>query len=984
MVRPRARFVLGVAGIVAGAFFFAGSARAGVPGQISGTVRDAGTGQPVALASVAIPELKRGSTTDAKGNYFILNLPPGKYTVRVTLLGYVPQVREGVEVFADFNTKLDFNVESTVLKNVEPVEVQAQRPLIQKDVTTTTKFLDAQDLQNQPLRGYQDAVAQQSGVVNFKQNIGAEAQNNNTLIIRGGRPNEVAYYVDGFSQQDPLSGVATTSISSDAVNQIVVQSGGFNAEYGRINSGVINVVTREGADHYFGSFEAVSDNLSGSWNDAPSMDSNIYGASFGGPLTPSTKQVTFYFAGERIWDRDRSPSVITADMADPSQPGLFSDGVLPSNWSSSWLGNGKIAWKPSPTQTLKVGGTYNNNDWQQYLNVYRYDLNHAPKYEDTNWSVYTNWSHSLSDKTFYELAANVFTTERARGDGQYMNDLQAYARDAGDPTYDPNEALFWYGDQSVDSEGNPTGAHVWDDYLKRYSKYYGFSGSYSTQMTKSFQFKGGGDFQYQTLRFYQHYFPTKLYYEDGTPRDTRNVDHYGYDVFGNKSDGGDSFTDSNGNGAYDLGEPFVDTNQNGVYDDPLDGAKHPKVASLYAQGKYEQLGLVVNAGIRWDYLTPATYALRSEDNPLDPEGLNDSHLTQQDLQPSKVYSVFSPRLGVGFPVSDQTLVHVNYGKFFQQPDLQNLYVSYEFLEYKIKTGNYFVGFGNPNLKPEQTTAYEIGLQHTPTENSSVNIVAYYKSVKNLVEIVNVPSFPNAFSSYRNTDFATIRGLDLGYTLRRTGNFTASANYSLSYASGTGSVSNTQRNIAWTASEPPKMTSPLAYDQRHKFSFDLDYRYGKGQGPTWGSSHFLENAGLNILMNLGSGTPYTPTTVYNAVTLAAVAVQPAGQINSRYGPWTFEVDLKLNKTVDLKGQSLDLYLWTLNVFNTQNETTVYTTSGSANSTNWLNTAEGQAWVAANADAYGGPEGAAQHYHLAELDPALYGIPRQVRFGAKLSF
>jgi hypothetical protein len=138
------------------------------------------------------------------------------------------------------------------------------------------------------------------------------------------------------------------------------------------------------------------------------------------------------------------------------------------------------------------------------------------------------------------------------------------------------------------------------------------------------------------------------------------------------------------------------------------------------------------------------------------------------------------------------------------------------------------------------------------------------------------------------------------------------------------------------------------------------------------------------MNAGSGTPFTPTTVYNAVTLAAVAVQPDGPINSRYGPWTFQLDLKLNKTIDVKGQSLDLYLWTVNIFDKQNVTTVYTTSGGAQSTNWLNTQEGQAWVANNADAYGGAEGAAQQYHLAELDPANYGVPRQVRFGAKLSF
>jgi hypothetical protein len=287
MTRPRTRQRLGVAGILwATALFVFGPAWAGTTGQISGTVRDAASGEPIGLASVTIPELKRGSTTDTQGNYFIINLPPGAYTVRIALLGYVPQVREGIQVFPDFNTDLDFSMESTVLKDVAPVEVTAERPLIQKDVTTTTKFLSSEEMANQPLRGYQDAVAQQSGVVNFKLNIDNEAQNNNTLIIRGGRPNEVAYYVDGFSQQDPLTGVSTTAINNDAVDEIVVQAGGFNAEYGRINSGVINVVTREGADRYFGSIEGITDNLSGDWINTNNFDNNIYGASIGGPLTP--------------------------------------------------------------------------------------------------------------------------------------------------------------------------------------------------------------------------------------------------------------------------------------------------------------------------------------------------------------------------------------------------------------------------------------------------------------------------------------------------------------------------------------------------------------------------------------------------------------------------------------------------------------------------------------------------------------------------
>jgi outer membrane receptor protein involved in Fe transport len=989
MVRPRTQLLLGVATlIVVGALFVSPNAIAGTTGQISGVVTDSKTNEPIGLASVTIPDLKRGAVTDAQGNYFILNLPAGTYTVRIALLGYVPQVKEGVQVIPDFVTKTDWSLESTVLKDVAEVTVKAERPLIQKDVTATTKFLSGDEIRNQPLRGYKDAVAQQSGVVNFQPRLdnpqlnGNEAMNGSTLIIRGGRPNEVAYFVDGFSQQDPLTGFSTTSINNDAIDEIVVQSGGFNAEYGRINSGVVNVVTREGGDKYFGSLEGMTDNLSGSWVKTNNFDNNTYAATIGGPLAPSMKQVTFFLSGERRFNRDRSPSSQTADVTYEPQgtvnTDFFEEGVLPSNSSASWSTVGKISFRPTPLHTLKLGGTWNEENWQQYLNSYRFNLNHAPRYEDKNRSLYATWNQSLNDRSYYEVKGNYFLTERGRGDGVYFDDLKGYARPNGNPAYDQQEALFWYGDD------NPTGGHVFDDFLHRKSSYYGVAANYANQLSRSFQLKMGGDYQRHTLRYYDHYFPTQLYDANGNPDNTRDVDRYGYDAFGNELNEGDTFVDANGNGSYDVGETFDDKNGNGLYDDPLDVPKHPKVASLYAQGKYERLGLVLNAGLRWDYLTPSTSALRSETLPLDPDATGtDSRLQESDLEASKVYNRLSPRLGVGFPVSDQTLLHVNYGKFFQQPNLQDLYVSYQFLEHKIRTGGYFVGFGNPNLKPELTTAYELGIQHTPNDKSRIEASAYYKDVKDLVEITNIPSSPNAFSSYRNRDFATIKGIDLAYTLRRTGLVAFNASYSLSWANGTGSLSQTQRNIAWYAKDTPKMSSPLAFDQRHKLSANMDFRYDKGQGPAWKGNRILENAGLSILANAASGTPYTPSKVYNEVTLGNVASEPSSPVNARYGPWTFQVDAKLNKTINIGRQNLNLYIWALNVFNQDNVYTVYTSSGSALTTNWLETQDGQAFIEQNATKYG-TDGAIERYQLAEQTPLFHGVPRMLRFGAKLSF
>jgi len=251
-------------------------------------------------------------------------------------------------------------------------------------------------------------------------------------------------------------------------------------------------------------------------------------------------------------------------------------------------------------------------------------------------------------------------------------------------------------------------------------------------------------------------------------------------------------------------------------------------------------------------------------------------------------------------------------------------------------------------------------------------------VRDLVEITTIRSNPNAFSSYRNRDFGTIKGLDVAYTLRRTSHVAMNAAYSLSWARGTGSISQSQRTIAWTAKETPKIATPLAFDQRHRLTLNMDYRLGAGEGPEWGGKRWLENAGINVLLNAASGTPYTPTKVYNAVTLGATFPTPTGEINSQYGPWTFTVDLKGGKTVNFGQQSIELYVWVLNLFNRTNVYSVYSGTGDAETTGFLGTDAGQKFLADNGT------DAAHRYHLAELNPDSFGNPRLVRFGAKVSF
>ncbi len=913
---------------------------AGTTGKLVGKVVNEKK-EPLPGANVRIEGQRLGAITDDQGNYIILGIEAGERMVRANLLGHAPFVAEHVRITPDFTTELNIELKTEAVQ-IGEVRVDAERPLLQKDATSSTRFISSEQIRSMPTRGYREAAAQQSGIVSFQRLIDRESQNGSTLIVRGGRPNVTAYYVDGFSQQDPLTGNATTSINNNAIEEVVVRNGGFEAEYGKIMSGVINVITREGTQKYSGSIEGVSDNFGGFGNEflgSRIYDYNVYDAALGGPLVPGSDWGTFYYSGQRRWQADRSPK---ANFEEP----------LPSNWLSGWTHQAKVTMPLGDMMKLKLGGLYSDDDWQEYLNTYRFNLAHAPRYEDRNRSLTGQFSHTLSAKTFYSLGMSWFFTERKRGDGVYFEDIEKYGEF---PQADIRADIPWFWPGFSGSPGDPLGdslaasastaggtGHVFDDYLRRQSQYIAFKGDFTTQWNPYHQIKTGVEVDRHTLRFYNHFFPVNF------ATNTVDIDRYGFSA----------------NGRDEI-------------DDPIDGPREPMTASVYMQDKYERAGLVVNAGVRYDYINVDVSALGDENLPLGQDG----NLDQADLVKNKKYNRVSPRLGLGFPVTDRTVLHINWGQFFQQPNLQDLYVSYRFLEHKVRTGGYFVGFGNPNLEPEHTTAYEVGIAHQLSEFAKVDVSAYYKDVKDLVQIATIASFPNNFASYRNKDFATIKGLDLAFTLRRVNHIQTNVAYSLTYALGTGSVSNTQRNVAWTASDPPRQTAPLDFDQRHKVSINIDYLLAKGEGPKlWGGTPF-ENVNVNLLYNVASGTPYTPTNVFDEVTLAAVSSQPEGPLNSRYGPWTQSFDAKASKGFNLGGLDLRAYVWAINIFDVDNAVTVFNGTGSPFTTGFLTTPDGQT-AAANLEAEGIDPVAA--YAAAQQNQALFANPRLIRFGLRLGF
>ena len=951
--------------------FLTGTVFGAVTGKITGTITDAANGQPLVGVTIAVQGTNWGAVTDPDGRYSIINVPVGTYTIVLSAVGYAKLEISNVEVHADLATYESHTMTSQVQELGTTIKVISETPLVIKDKTTSVNIVSKQELQALPTRGFAQVVGIQNSVVRMNSNVSTRQRgfreslaNGPEINLRGGRPSEVAYYVDGFSQQDPLTGISTSNISNNAIQEVSVTSGAFSAEYGHVASGIVNVTTNSGTDQYHAEAEAVTDNFaSGSKN---TFDQNYYSGDVGGPI-PGLNKGYFFFSGERRYLGDRSPSSKSEEVL--KQYGM-SGNRLPNNALSGWSYQGKLDYNLTPNLKLTVNGNGSVDDWQEfresYFNPqYSTEIAHTPRYIDKNVGLNAKITHTLNSKMFYNLSGSYFVTSRFRGDGVLMKDLAAYERPVANPEYDYYN-LFRQGRDINASDFNPlidpgspedTFVTFYDsyypNYLKRKSAYIGLKGDFNEQVNASNTVKLGFDFQRHTLRYFENLNATQGYAPE-------RVNRYGYDSLGNESD----------NEGY------------------KNSTKHPINLGLYAQDRFDWRGLILNAGLRFDYFDYKALVLKDSLHPFGTTG--DGTVDLVDLKDSKKFTRVSPRIGISFPVSEITQMHINYGKFYQRPDLDRLYTGYDFLEARVTAGSFYP-FPSPNLQPEKITQYEFGVTHQLGENTAFDIVAYYKDVEDLTQIIHINNVvPKAYDVFGNSDYGTIKGFDFSLNVRRTRNIAINLKYSLSYANGTGSYAQSQYNIAWKNSQgTPKATAPLDYDQRHSIIGIFDYRTGKGQGPVIGDMHPLENFGLSVVTQLASGTPYTPMQVYDGVSPnASVSQIPRGSINSANMPWTSSVDMKIEKTFKVGNYNIVPYFWIRNLLDTKNVTAVYEGTGKAYTSGYLDTPEGQ--VRASDPAIDPTTGNTRgyefehRYELGQNNPLNYSNPRMILFGVRASF
>ncbi|HEY3251654.1 MAG TPA: carboxypeptidase regulatory-like domain-containing protein, partial [Ignavibacteria bacterium] len=306
-------------------FLFAGPL--GTTGKIKGLVKD-DKGLPLANATIKIENTQMGAVADASGEYVILNIPVGTYSVKCTYIGYDPVLQTEVKVSADVTTNLDFVLKETGGIKTEEIEVISKRNTLSPD--QSGKIIDKEFIENTGIRGIENIASKTAGVV--------QDERGTAINIRGGRTNETAVIIDGILTTNPLDGNSTAYVSNNLLQELSVLTGGFSAEYGNVLSGVINVTTKSGTDKYNGILEVVSDNVYDRFLNTNTQGYNIYSASFGGPLIPTKKLknfLNFYGGVERNFFQVDNPSWIADELG-------FENNVIPGYFNKRWSGNGKL------------------------------------------------------------------------------------------------------------------------------------------------------------------------------------------------------------------------------------------------------------------------------------------------------------------------------------------------------------------------------------------------------------------------------------------------------------------------------------------------------------------------------------------------------------------------------------------------------------------------------------------------------------------
>jgi len=869
-------------------------------GLISGRIIDSKTNEGLAGVNVMVKGTYYGAASDLDGRFRITGISFGTYDIEASIIGYKVLLQTGIKVVQGQPTILNFNMEQTVLTLGEEVVVVGSMPLFDVDETSSLTRVTSEDISNKVVSSVEDILSEQVGVTT----------QDNEIHIRGGRIDESMFIVDGQSIKDPLSGYSgNLFINPEAIQELEIVTGGFNAEYGQAMSGIINIKLKEGRDKFEGTVKYLSDNWGLGQDVISHYSTDRIEFNLGGPdpiierLLPKLGvdlpgEFSIFINGYGKMYNSNLPAAkelyphrfwSIPGMSDNTQNELLAS--MAPRGNNDWHALYKLTWRISPRKKLSISYDYSLNINQGYFMPRAFSSSYYPYYYQeilNNYNTITrdtrlvnlNWTHTLSTQSFYQITI-----------GRFLTLEHSAVQDLHWSEYEERLDLDPINYTVIDPDGNITityGDEFYDTGVA--PEWYDIS---------SDNYRIDADWTYRTLNRHKI-----------------------------KAGVENTFTEIQ---VIDINEPWAGTSGFGANYDMYQA--NTTFGAFYAQDRITFEGMTVNIGMRYDYWFPGKYVEDAVNNP-NTVIITDAARKKFNEETFELFGYkgkgrFSPRFGISHPVTDNDVLYFHYGHFSQLPTFHYVYAKLN----TVSQSTYQV-FGNPNLNPKTTVEYELGIKHRFSEDQVLELKAYWKDMFDYETSQTIrPSNPKyahlSFNMYFNADYSRARGIEMVLKSRVFKRWFVDLNFN--YSIITGKSSSPSDNLLVQAGALGEKTlgeNYMSWDRPFQFFSNIYYNHPA-------------NWGISTRFEFGSGRRYTRSILGTKEYEDGIRTEngvdyyvgpsdgenPSAYI-SKYTPELFKllgldnisgysmVDIKLFKSFDVGGLKYKLFLEIENIFNEQ--------------------------------------------------------------------
>jgi outer membrane receptor protein involved in Fe transport len=932
----------------------------GQSGKLSGLVTDAKTREPLTGANVLIEGTRLGAVTDLDGRYSILKLQPGIYSVSVSMVGYAKTTKREVEVYIDRTTVVDFPLrESTV--EMQEVNVIAERRAVVKDQTSSEYDYSAKQITAVAAEGLR-------GVLELTSGFQRDPQGNFT--VRGSSAYEVNFQVNGISQVNASTSSPGSFGNSKAdnsykydVNPLAVQSlqlisGGFTAEYGNAQAGVVKVVTKEGT---------------------PKLN---------GDLRVEIRPPGQYHHGRYLYDQShlewqrwgtidkwfaRRNDMIVQLALDQRYASLARDTSAAAQALYNSIVDREIAWAygvwlknhtPSDDNPLGVydyrKGMYTRLLWGiggplsmesealrfYFSGEYRRNPTRLPTPERTQ--IFQNY---LLNVTYQPVANHKIKLggmyQRYRGGIWSGSEDIRWSGIAFTP---PGVSSKYYvlidpvrNEQTVSQNANwvfsindrsyleATIAHQ----LEKYELPYEYLTGTATERDRLDSLndprgqilKDGiwWDSQYFRPLFN---FSTNYYQDNRTENWILNFDYSNQISSAHLLKGGIRFSYwdmvNNGVNSSFLANTYVTRSGFAEY-----YRAYPWNLAGFVQDKMEFAGMIMNIGIRAEAYNFNEEVPLDVFNPFYQGEGGAGNRGNPATEPSKTKLVVMPRFGVSFPIGENTAFRIQYGHFASMP------IFSQALSQRTESG--WIGRGNPNLEPKKTINYEFGLQQVVADDIRLDVALYYNDRNQQIDLARYASYSGSrnrqagfdrqnnplyfYTTFANRGYGSTRGIEIRLEKSAKERWSYRISYNLSQTFdgrfGAQDIYPDNRSTATRAAANEFISSS---DRTHNVRALVQYNVPDNTGEGL-IADVLSRMTISLTYAAQSGVPFTYATAFEDVA--------SGVINNRRYPLESSFDLNLTKELSLAGLRVSAGLRIMNLFNNKWLTPMDVTSDIAN-------------------------------------------------------